>query len=110
MDFERFDFDLIGSDAMSWRVQRVEDNTPIAKQAKKDRDSGKNGWYDGRKGRHIARLSVATIDAAEALGYDMDSLVGVYKFLADYPQYKTVPYIKSPSAGSAVSQGRVIIH
>ena len=107
---EQFDFKLLGSDGMSWKVTRREDRRPVLKQNWKDAQFRNNGWVPGRKMRHIARISVTDLEIAENLGYDMSSAEGIYKFLHDYPQYKTVPHIKSPVTGSAVSQGRVIIH
>jgi len=110
MDFETFDFELLGNDAMSWKIHRVEDHTPVLKQNWQDKQFGNNGWKPGRKQRQVARIPFQVIEIAESMGYDMASSEGVYKFLFDYPQYKMVPHIKSPGNGSAGSQGRIIIH
>lgn len=108
MDFERFDMKLLGSESMAWQIVRHEDHTPVLKKNKQDKESGRNGWLPGKKQRHLARIPIDVIKTAEKMGYDM-SPKSIYKFLADYPQYMTVPYILSPKDGSAVSQGRIII-
>lgn len=110
MDFETFDFELLGDDAMSWKIQRVEDHKPVLKQNWQDAQSGNNGWKPGRKQRQVARIPAQVIEIAEDMGYDMASSEGLYTFLHDYPAYKTVQNIKSSGSGSAVSRGHVIIH
>ena len=107
MDFEKFDFELLGRDAMSWKITRHEDHTPVIRDNQKRKDSGRNGWNAGRKQRQLARIPHDVVKCAEQMGYNMRGK-GIYRFLADYPQYLAVPYVKSPN-GSAVSQGKVII-
>ena len=109
MDFQKFDFELLGSDAMKWKITRHEDHTPVIKANQFDKEFGNNGWTPGRAQRRLARIPVDVIKVAEEMGYDMDG-EGVYQFLADYPQYLCVGQILSPKSGSAVSQGRVIIN
>jgi len=114
MDFETFDFELLGDDAMSWKIQKVEDHTPVAIANAKQKASGNNGWCPGRGIRRFARIPPGVIEVAERQGYDMASEYGVRTFFADNKEmaelYLTVPYIKSPDNGSAVSSGHVIIH
>ena len=108
MDYRKFDFKLMGDDAMSWKLTEIEDHAPVVKQNQRDKQFGNNGWTPGRKQRRLARIPIDVIQAAEKMGYNMKG-TGVYKFLADYPEYLVVPYVKSPSNGSAQSQGRVIV-
>ena len=110
MDFETFDFKLLGSDAMSWKIHRVKDHTAVAKYNQQDKLFGQNGWKENKAMRQIGRIPVDALEAAEQMGYDMDSMEGIYKFLNDYPQFRSVPHIKSPVNGSAASQGRIIIN
>ncbi|RLI68370.1 MAG: hypothetical protein DRP02_12725 [Candidatus Gerdarchaeota archaeon] len=109
MDFEKFDLELLGSDAASWKIQRVEDHSPVLIRNHHDRVFGNNGWKQGHGARQIARIPAQVIDIAENMGYNLKTTEGIYTFLHDYPKYKSVPYIKSPDKGSAVSQGRIII-
>ncbi len=110
MDFEKFDLELLGDDAASWKIQRVEDHTPVLTRNWHDKQFGNNGWKPGKNGRQIARIPVQVIDIAENMGYNLKTTEGIYTFLHDYPKYKSVSYIKSPNNGSAVSQGRIIIN
>ncbi len=111
MDYRKFDMDLMGDDAMSWKLTEIEDHTPVLKANNIDKKWGNNGWRGSKKQqRHIARIPVYVMEFAKQQGYDMTQQVDIYKFLHDYPEYKTVQYIKSPNNGSAVSQGKVIIH
>jgi len=109
MDFETFDFELLGNDAMSWKINKVEDHKPVIVQNWHDAQHGNNGWKPGRKQRQVARIPAQVIEIAEDWGYDMKSAEGVFKFLFHFPQYKTIRNIKSPGNGSGVSQGRIII-
>ena len=108
MDFQKFDFELLGQDAMSWKITRHEDHTAVIKDNQKRKDSCRNGWNNGRKQRQLARIPVDVVKIAEQMGYRMRGN-GVYEFLKDYPQYLAVPNVLSPNGGSAVSQGKVII-
>ena len=109
MDFEKFDLELLGDDALSWKIQRVEDHTPVLVRNWHDKQFGNNGWKPGKKGRQIARIPAQVLEIAEDMGYDMKSQQGIYTFLHDFPKFRCVPHIKSPDTGSAVSQGRVVI-
>lgn len=109
-DFETFDFQILNEETFSWQIHKVEDHTPVLKENWKNKQSGTNGWTPGRKTRQIARIPTDALELAERMGYDMKSMEGIYKFLHDYPKFRTVPHIKSPTNGSAQSQGKIIVH
>ena len=108
MDFRQFDMDLMGRDAMSWKIVEREDHAPVLKANHLEKLHGNNGWTPGRLQRRLASIPYYVVEWAKEQGYDMKGN-GVYQFLHDHPEWLRVPYIKSPNNGSAISQGRVVV-